>query len=195
MTPSAALHRSPAISTVASPKSNWAWPGGCESGTKASFEYALGPLHRRLHLGVAARVAVLVAQALEDPPGRVALLGRGLFVVGQDLVDDGQMGPEHGLSAGLGHLIAGRFGVGQDLGQGLMPDPVVTVDGALRRPFHQDLPPDLGPFVHVGVHLSPVLLVRSGPKALKRDRTDPGILRCCRFRPCFYTLRCCRFRS
>ena len=28
ITPSAAFTRSPAISTVASPKSNWAWPGG-----------------------------------------------------------------------------------------------------------------------------------------------------------------------
>ena len=45
----------------------------------------LGPLHRRLDLRVAAGVAVFVAQALEDPPGRVALLGRGLLVVGQDL--------------------------------------------------------------------------------------------------------------
>ena len=107
---------------------------------------------------------MLVAQALEDPPGRVALLGRGLVVVGQDLVDHAQEGPEHGLPADLGHLIAGRLGVGQDLGQGLMADPVVTVDRALRRALHQDLPPDLGPFVHVGVHPSPVLLVRSGSK-------------------------------
>jgi hypothetical protein len=28
--------RIPSISTVASPKSNWASPGGCESGTKVS---------------------------------------------------------------------------------------------------------------------------------------------------------------
>ena len=71
---------------------------------------------------------------------------------------------EHGLSADLGHLIAGRFGVGQDLGERLVADPVVTVDGALRRAFNQDLPSDLSPFVHVGVHPSPVLLVRSGEK-------------------------------
>jgi hypothetical protein len=35
---SAAFISLPAITTVASPKSNWAWPGGCDSGTKTSFE-------------------------------------------------------------------------------------------------------------------------------------------------------------
>jgi hypothetical protein len=38
------------------------------------------------------------------------------------------------------------------------------VDRALRCPLHQDLAPDLGPFVHVGVHLSPVLLVAQARK-------------------------------
>jgi hypothetical protein len=145
----------------------------------------LGLHHCHLHLGVTPGVAALGAQALEDAPRRVSLFGRSLFVVGQDLIDGGQMGPEHRLSADLGHLIAERFCIGQDLGQGLMPDSVITVDGALRRAFYQDLPSDLGPLVHIGVHLSPVLLVRSGPKALRRDRTDPGILRCCRFRSFF----------
>ncbi len=46
----------------------------------------LGPLHGRLDLRVAAGVAVFVAQALEDSSGRVTLLGRSLFVVGQDLL-------------------------------------------------------------------------------------------------------------
>lgn len=36
MTANAALRRTPAIWTVAWPKSNWASPGGCESGTKTS---------------------------------------------------------------------------------------------------------------------------------------------------------------
>ena len=39
-------------------------------------------------LGVAAGVAVLVAEAAEDLHGGVPLLGRCLLVVGQDLVDD-----------------------------------------------------------------------------------------------------------
>ena len=42
-----------------------------------------------LHLGITAVVAVLVAEATEHLHGRVPLLGRGLLVVGQDLVDDG----------------------------------------------------------------------------------------------------------
>jgi hypothetical protein len=46
----------------------------------------------------------------------------------------------------------------------LMPDPIIIVDGAFRDALYQDLAPDLGPFVHVGVHLSPVLFARSGPK-------------------------------
>ena len=45
-----------------------------------------------------------------------------------------------------------------------MPDSVVPVDRALRDALHQDLPPDLGPFVHVGVHPSPVCSFRSGTK-------------------------------
>ena len=57
----------------------------------------LGVLDCRLHLGVTPRVAVLVAQAIEDPSGRVPLLGWGLFVLGQDLLNGRQMGPEHGL--------------------------------------------------------------------------------------------------
>ena len=128
------------------------------------FGMGLGVFHRGLDLGVAAGVAVFVTQAIEDASGRVVLFGRSLIVIGQDLLDGGQMRAEHGLSPDLCHLIAGWFGVGQDLGQGLVPDPIVTVDGALRRAFDQDLASDLGPFVHVGVHPSPVLLVRSGPK-------------------------------
>ena len=41
-----------------------------------------------LDLGIAAAVAVLVAEAAEDLRGGVPLLGRGGLVVGQDLVDD-----------------------------------------------------------------------------------------------------------
>ena len=41
-----------------------------------------------LDLGVTAGVAVLVAEATEDLHGGVPLLGRGVLVVGQDLVDE-----------------------------------------------------------------------------------------------------------
>ena len=41
------------------------------------------------HLAITAGIAVLVAEATEHLHGGVPLLGRGLLVVGQDLVDDG----------------------------------------------------------------------------------------------------------
>ena len=41
------------------------------------------------HLAITTVIAVLVAEATEHLHGRVPLLGRGLLVVGQDLVDDG----------------------------------------------------------------------------------------------------------
>ena len=69
---------------------------------------------------------------------------------------------DDGFAANLGHPIARRLDIGQHLGMGPVPDPILTEDGALRRSFHQDLPANLGPFVHAGVHPSPVLLVRSG---------------------------------
>jgi hypothetical protein len=48
---------------------------------------ALDPSHGGPDLGGTPRVAVFVAQPLEDPLGRVALLGRGRLVVDQDLLD------------------------------------------------------------------------------------------------------------
>src|SRR5262245_51285341 len=41
-------------------------------------------------------VVVLVAQAFIDAPGGVALLGRGVVIVVEDLADDGQEGAEDG---------------------------------------------------------------------------------------------------
>ncbi len=48
---------------------------------------------------VAARVVVLVAQAAKDLHGGVPLLGRGVFIRGQDAVDDGVERAEHGAPA------------------------------------------------------------------------------------------------
>ena len=53
-----------------------------------------------LHDGQAAGIAVLVTEPLEDAAGGVPLLPRGLLVVLEDLVDDGQEGVE--LRAGPG---------------------------------------------------------------------------------------------
>ena len=57
------------------------------------------PADVALHLGVAAGVAVLVAEAAEDLGGGVPLLGRGGLVVGEDLVDGRLEGAELGRGA------------------------------------------------------------------------------------------------
>ena len=77
---------------------------------------------------LAAGVAVLVAQAIEDPPGRVALLGRSLLVVLQDRVDDAHERAELGLRSFDALAIAGRFGEGEDLVEDRCADPIVTPD-------------------------------------------------------------------
>ena len=64
--------------------------------------------HVALDLAVAAAVAVFVLEATKDLHGGVALLGRRLLVVGQDLVDDRLEGPEDG--SGLGSWCADRAG-------------------------------------------------------------------------------------
>jgi hypothetical protein len=56
--------------------------------------------HVVLHDGVAAGEAVLGAQPLVDPLGRVPLLGRRRAVVVQDPVDDGGERPEPGRAGG-----------------------------------------------------------------------------------------------
>ena len=154
----------------------------------------LGLGHGPLDLGDPAGVAVLVTEALEDPPRRVALLGWGTLVGFEDLVDDGQEGPELGLGPGVGHLVAGGLGVRQDLVQGLVADPVVPEDRALGGTLHQDFPADLRPHLHVGVHPSPVCSPSSRREAWEPGRASSGMVGCCRFRPVFLRLRCCRFR-
>ena len=108
--------------------------------------------HRDPHLGDAAAVAVLVAQTLEDALGGVALLGRRLAIGGEDLLDDGQVGPQLGLGAGRLLAVAGRLAVGEDLLQGLVGDAVLPADRALRGALHEHRPPDVGPVLHVGEH-------------------------------------------
>jgi hypothetical protein len=83
--------------------------------------------HVALHLGVLTRVAVLVAEAAKDLCGRVPLLGRGGFVVGEDLVD----GRLEGTELGRGAVAGRRNGLGmlEDL-----PD---------RDPGEAELPSDL----------------------------------------------------
>jgi hypothetical protein len=75
--------------------------------------------HCRSDLGLRAVVAVLVAEALEDPLGRVALLGRRVTVVDQDLVDDTDELAELRLGPRGALAVAGGLRVGQDLLEGL----------------------------------------------------------------------------
>ena len=77
------------------------WPGGWASGMNVSWRVAAVRGDVAADLVVAAGVAVLVAQPPEELHGGVPLLGRGVLVVGEDLVDDRGEGPEHGGRGGL----------------------------------------------------------------------------------------------
>src|SRR5206468_4280776 len=96
-------------------------------------------------------VAVLVAEPLEDAVGGVPLLLRGLPVILEDLMDDGQEGVELGPRPG-GRPEGGRLGVVEDLGQRVPVDLVLAAGGALAQAVDEDATADLGPFLHVGEH-------------------------------------------
>ena len=83
-----------------------------------------------LDLGVAAGVAVLVAEAAEDLGGGVPLLGRGVLVVGEDLVDDRLERPEQ-----RGDPVPGRW---EGIGLGMLEDLPDGVPGVPE--FAGDLP-------------------------------------------------------
>ena len=72
-----------------------------------------------LDLGVAAGVAVLVAEAAEDLGGGVPLLGRGGLVVDQDLVDDRLERPEDRGGSVPGRGLGTGLGMVEDLPDGL----------------------------------------------------------------------------
>jgi hypothetical protein len=110
----------------------------------------------------AARVAVLVAQAFVDASCGVASLGRGEAVVVEDLVDDGQEGPQDGLGPWCGTAKGGRLGLGDDLLDGAEVE--VVFGGCLPQAqlAGEDAATDFGPDAHVGEHSC---LPLSGPKA------------------------------
>src|SRR5262249_11763416 len=66
-------------------------------------------------LVVAAGVRVLVAQAAEDLHGGVTLLGRGVLVSGQDVVDNLVKGTQYGRGRRLGARVRGGLWLGEDL--------------------------------------------------------------------------------
>jgi hypothetical protein len=100
----------------------------------------------------AASIGVLVAEPLEDADGGVPLLPGGLLVTLQDLVDDAQEGVELGPGPGGRAAVAGRLGVGEDLGERVPVEVVLTAGGALAEAVDEDATADLGPVLHVGVH-------------------------------------------
>src|SRR5512132_3044912 len=68
-----------------------------------------------LHLAVTAGIAVLVAEATEHLHGGMPLLGRGVLVVGQDLVNDRAERPQDRGGALVSPGVGGRRGGSEDL--------------------------------------------------------------------------------
>src|SRR3954462_13709350 len=68
-----------------------------------------------LHLAVTAGIALLVAEAAEHLHGGVPLLGRGVLVVGQDLVDDRVEWPQDRCGPVVGPCVGMGLGFGEDL--------------------------------------------------------------------------------
>jgi hypothetical protein len=95
---------------------------------------------------------VLVAEPLEDAAGGVPRFPRGLLVVLEDLVDDGQERIELGPGAWDRTAIARRFGVLEDLLERVPVDAVRAAGGALAQAVNENATADLGPDLHVGVH-------------------------------------------
>ena len=91
--------------------------------------------HVVLHDRVAAGKAVLGAQALIDPLGRVPLLGRGGAVRLQDLVDDRGESLELGARGRLGAPVARRHREGQHLAHGVAVDAKAPCRLALAQPL------------------------------------------------------------
>jgi len=113
ITASAAFTSTPAISTVASPKSNWAWTARVREGDEDLLGVVLGPGDGRSHLGGAPRVAVFVAQPLIDALGRVALFGGAVWSASRISSTTGRNLPSLGFRRGtLWHSPAARGGRG-----------------------------------------------------------------------------------
>ena len=89
------------------------------------------------HLAIAAVIVVLVAEAAEHLHGGVSLLGRGLLIVGEDLVDDRPERPQDRSGSLLGPGIGLRLGLGQDLTNlpptVMKPAPISRMDRPSRR--------------------------------------------------------------
>jgi hypothetical protein len=97
--------------------------------------------HVLLHRRVAAREPVLGLQAVEDPLGRVLLLGWSLLVVLKDCVNDAHPRPQHRTLNRLLSLVAWRHRVLQHLPNRLSRYPKLPDYRTLTPPLHQYGPP------------------------------------------------------
>ncbi len=88
------------MTTRASPKSHWAWPGGWDNGTNISSGPAAMLPDVVLDDGVPAVKAILVPEPLVDALRRVTLLLRNAVIIIQDTVDDAGEGIVLSLSKG-----------------------------------------------------------------------------------------------
>src|SRR5262249_49465158 len=101
----------------------------------------------------AAAEAVLVAEPLPDAVGGVPLLLGGGLVGVQDGPDDGQDGVDLRPPRRPAPPVTRRLLVGQDLLEGQPVDLVLAAGLALADLAGEDTAADLGPLLHVGVHL------------------------------------------
>ncbi len=99
---------------------------------------------------VAAPEPMLVSQPVEDPLGRVPLLGRSPLVVFQDGVDHAQPRPQPGPLHRLLPLIPRRYRIAQHLPRHVARDAELPRDRPLTPPLHQDRTS------HTPVYLHPV---------------------------------------
>ena len=107
-----------------------------------------GVLHHRLATGV----AVLVAEAFEDPTGSVLLLRRCLAVVLEDLPDHWQEGLELGLRPMLRLPVSRRLVVGQHLLERVPANPVLGDRRPLAQGAGQHFTAYLAPDLHGAMH-------------------------------------------
>ena len=98
--------------------------------------------HRLLDLGIAAGVALLIPEALEDTLGGVALLAVDVLVFLQDLTDAGHVRPQFRPVGRLFPAISRRLAVRQDLLQRLPVKPRLPQHLPLANSFVQNTLPD-----------------------------------------------------
>jgi len=101
------------------------------------------------------RVAVFLAEPIEDPPARVTLLRVFLLVVFQDRVNDREKRPDRRLAALDLLPVAGRLRMAHDL----LDRPEIQIVLLARLPpaeaIDEHITPDVGPLIHVGNHSFP----------------------------------------